>query len=240
MKSCLVYTAESIGFFHVLQPAPDCLSRVRHGRMCMRAPRQYGRRVTGRLSAAVLAAACGVVAPSLVPEIPHAVRQTVKLVTGAEPLRAIDIEAQGGAEQRKPKGDAGTEAGEGHTGIRLADDQVERAGIELAAVEAGTLSYVASSYRAPSCRTRTVLPACQSGYRRPSRNCAKSLATLSPRTKSSRWLKAVRSPPAPSSPRDRFPSDVRDGNTDDLHGSIIRAAGVRLLYRRESVANEAG
>src|ERR1700719_1462299 len=92
--------------------------------------------MTGRLLVAVLAAACGIAVASLIPEIPQAVRYAVELVTGAEALRAV--ETRGGAEQRKPKGDA--EAREEHASIRLTDDQIEAAGIELAAVQDGTLS----------------------------------------------------------------------------------------------------
>ena len=92
--------------------------------------------MTGRLPVAVLAAACGIAVASLIPEIPQAVRYAVELVTGAEALRAV--ETRGGAEQRKPKGDA--EAREEHASIRLTDDQIEAAGIELAAVQDGTLS----------------------------------------------------------------------------------------------------
>jgi cobalt-zinc-cadmium efflux system membrane fusion protein len=93
----------------------------------------------GRLLVAVLAAACGAAVASLIPEIPRAVRYAVELVTGAEALRAI--EAPSSAEQRKPKGDSDTEGREDRrASIRLTDDQIETAGIELAAVQDGTLS----------------------------------------------------------------------------------------------------
>jgi len=94
--------------------------------------------MTGRLPVAVLAAACGIAVASLIPEIPQAVRYAVELVTGAEALRAV--ETRGGAEQRKPKDDPDAEAREEHASIRLTDDQIEAAGIELAAVQDGTLS----------------------------------------------------------------------------------------------------
>ena len=94
--------------------------------------------MTGRLLVAVLAAACGIAVASLIPEIPQAVRYAVELVTGAEALRAV--ETRGGAEQRKPKDDPDAEAREEHASIRLTDDQIEAAGIELAAVQDGTLS----------------------------------------------------------------------------------------------------
>src|ERR1700719_794862 len=94
--------------------------------------------MTGRLLVAVLAAACGIAVASLIPEIPQAVRYAVELVTGAEALRAV--ETRGGAEQRKPKDDPDAEAREERASIRLTDDQIEAAGIELAAVQDGTLS----------------------------------------------------------------------------------------------------
>ena len=93
--------------------------------------------MTGRLPVAVLAAACGVAVATTIPEIPQAVRYAVELVTGAEPLRAV--ETRGGAEQRKSKGDAEARE-EQQAGIRLTDDQIEAAGIELAVVQDGTLS----------------------------------------------------------------------------------------------------
>ena len=93
----------------------------------------------GRLLVAVLAAACGAAVASLIPEIPRAVRYAVELVTGTQALRAI--EAPGNAEQRKPEGDADTEGREDRrANIRLTDDQIQTAGIELAAVQDGTLA----------------------------------------------------------------------------------------------------
>jgi cobalt-zinc-cadmium efflux system membrane fusion protein len=74
----------------------------------------------------------------LIPEIPQAVRYVVELVNRAEPLRAV--ETQGGAEQRKSKGDSDVEIGEERATIRLTDEQIEMSGIALAAVQAGTLS----------------------------------------------------------------------------------------------------
>src|SRR2546425_1199205 len=95
--------------------------------------------MSGRLPLAVVAAACGVAVGSMIPEIPQAVRSAVELVTGAEPVRAI--ETRGSAEQRKPKGDIDAEAREEQpSSIRLTDSQIEAAGIELAAVQDGTLS----------------------------------------------------------------------------------------------------
>jgi cobalt-zinc-cadmium efflux system membrane fusion protein len=111
---------------------------VGNGRTRARSVRQRGHDMTGRLTVAVLAAASGIAVASLIPEIPQAVRYAVELVTGAEALRAV--ETRGGAEQRKPKDDPDAEAREGHASIRLTDDQIEAAGIELAAVQDGTLS----------------------------------------------------------------------------------------------------
>ena len=88
----------------------------------------------GRLAILVLAAACGITVASLIPEIPQTVRYAVELVTGAAPVRAV--ETGGGAE---PKGGSDVEIGEGHTTFRLTDEQIEMSGIELAAVQDGTL-----------------------------------------------------------------------------------------------------
>jgi cobalt-zinc-cadmium efflux system membrane fusion protein len=106
---------------------------------CMRARRvrQRGHDMTGRLIAAVLVAASGIAVAGLLPEVPQAVRYVVELVTGAEALRAV--ETRGGAEQRKSKGGSDAEAREEHASIRLTDDQIEAAGIDLAAVRNGTL-----------------------------------------------------------------------------------------------------
>jgi membrane fusion protein, heavy metal efflux system len=92
----------------------------------------------GRLAIAVLAAGCGIAVASLIPEIPQAVRYVIEWATGAEPLRAV--ETRGDAEQRKSKGGSDVEIGEERATIRLTDEQIEMSGIELAAVQAGTLS----------------------------------------------------------------------------------------------------
>jgi cobalt-zinc-cadmium efflux system membrane fusion protein len=91
----------------------------------------------GRPAIGVIAAACGITVASLFPEIPQAVRYAVELVTGAEPVRAVETGAE--AEQGKPKGDSAVEIGEEHATIRLTDGQIETSGIELAAVQDGTL-----------------------------------------------------------------------------------------------------
>jgi cobalt-zinc-cadmium efflux system membrane fusion protein len=86
----------------------------------------------GRLSVALIAFVCGVVVTSLIPAVPRAVRNAAELITGPEPLRAIEMPAR--TEQATP-----IESREERTGIRLTDDQIEMAGIELAPVQDGTL-----------------------------------------------------------------------------------------------------
>jgi membrane fusion protein, heavy metal efflux system len=83
-----------------------------------------------RVAIAVLAAGCGITVASLIPEIPQAVRNAVELVTGAEPVRAV--ETGGRTEQRKS-------VGEERATIRLTDEQVETSGIAFAAVRDGAL-----------------------------------------------------------------------------------------------------
>jgi membrane fusion protein, heavy metal efflux system len=95
--------------------------------------------VAGHLAVAALAAACGIAVASLIPEIPQVVHDAVDLVTGSQSLRSV--EKTGDAQPRRPKGDPDSEAGEDHrAGIRLTNDQIETAGIELAAVQDGTLA----------------------------------------------------------------------------------------------------
>jgi membrane fusion protein, heavy metal efflux system len=95
--------------------------------------------VASHFTVAALAAACGIAVASLIPEIPQAVHDAVALVTGSQSLRSV--ENTGDAQQRRPKGDPDSEAGEDRrAGIRLTDDQVETAGIELAAVQDVTLA----------------------------------------------------------------------------------------------------
>jgi cobalt-zinc-cadmium efflux system membrane fusion protein len=93
--------------------------------------------VISRLAIGVLAAGCGITVASLIPEIPQAVRYAVELVTGAEPVRAV--QTGGGVEQRKSKGDSDVEIGQERATVRLTDEQVKTSGIELAAVRDGTL-----------------------------------------------------------------------------------------------------
>jgi membrane fusion protein, heavy metal efflux system len=91
----------------------------------------------GRLAIGALAAACGITVASLIPEIPQAVRYAVELVTGAEPVRAI--ETGNDVERHQSEGDSGVEISEERATIRLTDEQIETSGIELAGVQDGTL-----------------------------------------------------------------------------------------------------
>jgi membrane fusion protein, heavy metal efflux system len=94
--------------------------------------------MTGRLAIAVIAAGCGITVASLIPEIPQAFRYVIERATGSEPPPAV--ETRGSAEQRKSKGDSKAEIGEEHATIRLTEEQIETSGIELAAVQDGTLA----------------------------------------------------------------------------------------------------
>jgi cobalt-zinc-cadmium efflux system membrane fusion protein len=95
--------------------------------------------MTNHLTVAALAAASGIAVASLIPEIPQAIHAAIDVVTGLD--SPWIVEGTGGAQQRRPKGAADREAGEDHgAGIRLTDDQIETAGIELAAVQDGTLA----------------------------------------------------------------------------------------------------
>ncbi len=95
--------------------------------------------MTGRLSVAVLAVAGGIIGASLIPQIPLAVRNLVGLATGTEPM-AADGPRDGGAE-RNPPGESRPEGAEAQpVSIKLTDDQIEAAGIELAPVQDGTLA----------------------------------------------------------------------------------------------------
>jgi cobalt-zinc-cadmium efflux system membrane fusion protein len=96
--------------------------------------------MTGRLSIVVLAVAGGVVAASLIPQIPQAVRTLAGFVTGTEPMAADG--PREGAVVRKPLGESRPEGAETPPAIiKLTDDQIEAAGIELAPVQDGTLAH---------------------------------------------------------------------------------------------------
>jgi membrane fusion protein, heavy metal efflux system len=94
--------------------------------------------MTGRSALAVaLALVFGVVVASVVPEIPQMLRATAGLTSATALLRAAEPEGNG---QGKPKGDAAA-ADEAAAIVKLTDDQIEVAGIELAPVQDGTLSH---------------------------------------------------------------------------------------------------
>jgi membrane fusion protein, heavy metal efflux system len=93
----------------------------------------------GRLPIAVLAVAGGIAVASLIPEIPRAVRDGIGLVVGADRMQAGEPAEAG--EQRKSKGDSRTDGGdELQASVRLTANQIETAGIELAAAQDGTLT----------------------------------------------------------------------------------------------------
>jgi len=90
--------------------------------------------MNGRLSIAILAVAAGVVVASLVPEIPRVVRSLVG-VDGSESVNDARPAV-------KAKGEAAAEAvDEQQATLKLSGDQIETAGIELAAVQDGTLAH---------------------------------------------------------------------------------------------------
>jgi cobalt-zinc-cadmium efflux system membrane fusion protein len=96
--------------------------------------------MTGRLSVVVLAVVGGVIGASLIPQIPQAVRTLAGFVTGTEPM-AADGPREGTA-ARNPPGESRPEGAEAPpAGIKLTDDQIEAAGIELAPVQDGTLAH---------------------------------------------------------------------------------------------------
>ena len=96
--------------------------------------------MTGRLSVVVLAVAGGVIGASLIPQIPLAVRNLVGLATGTEPMASDG--PRDGAVARNPPGESRPEGAEAQpVSIKLTDDQIEAAGIELAPVQDGTLAH---------------------------------------------------------------------------------------------------
>jgi cobalt-zinc-cadmium efflux system membrane fusion protein len=90
----------------------------------------------GRLPIAAIAATCGVVIASLIPAIPQASNDSAALISGAEPLRAVEMP---GRTDQKPKNDIEAGTGDERASIRLTDDPIEMADIELAPVQDGTL-----------------------------------------------------------------------------------------------------
>jgi cobalt-zinc-cadmium efflux system membrane fusion protein len=131
---------QSVGFSHAQPHAPHTQDHpwrmpVANGGLRARRGRPR-RRLARSFVMAAIAAACGVAVASLIPEIPEVVRDAVAAITGAEPSRASETPA--GAEQGRAKGQSAAQ--EQPTTIRLTDDQIAASGIELAAVQGGTLS----------------------------------------------------------------------------------------------------
>jgi len=103
------------------------------------APRGEFLFMTGRLPIAVVAIAIGIAIASFVPQIPQALRNAAGLRTA--PNGAATHQAEPGPprpDERRPRGDA--DAGDEQL-VKLSDDQIETAGIELAPVQDGTLSH---------------------------------------------------------------------------------------------------
>jgi len=89
-------------------------------------------RMTSQLRVAALATAFGIAVASLIPQIPQALRHAIERITGSE--------FPDGGEQHRSKADPDTEVREDQRAtVKLTDDQIETAGIELAAVQDGTL-----------------------------------------------------------------------------------------------------
>jgi membrane fusion protein, heavy metal efflux system len=90
----------------------------------------------GRLPIAAIAATSGVVIASLIPAIPQAVNDTAALIVGADSLRAVEMP---GREDQKTRNNTDAATADERRSIRLTNDQIEMAGIELAPVQDGTL-----------------------------------------------------------------------------------------------------
>jgi membrane fusion protein, heavy metal efflux system len=97
------------------------------------------RSITGRLPivAVAVAAAIGIVVASLVPQVSEAVRTAVGFVSGTSVTAPSGQEPASGAERRRRDDPSNDEQ---PAIVTLTDDQIEAAGIELAAVQDGTLS----------------------------------------------------------------------------------------------------
>jgi cobalt-zinc-cadmium efflux system membrane fusion protein len=91
------------------------------------------RHSTARLGA--FAVAIGIAVASLVPKLSDAVRTALGLVSGTSVAVLSGQEAEGDAGKQKPEA-SGNEAV-----VKLTDDQIGTAGIELAPVQDGTLTH---------------------------------------------------------------------------------------------------
>ena len=95
------------------------------------------RHSTARLGAFAVAVAIGIAVASLVPKLSDAVRTALGLVSGASVAILSEQEAEGDAGKRKPEA-SGNEL---PAVVKLTDDQIGTAGIELAPVQDGTLTH---------------------------------------------------------------------------------------------------
>jgi cobalt-zinc-cadmium efflux system membrane fusion protein len=93
------------------------------------------RHSTARLGAFAVAVAIGIAVASLVPKLSDAVRTALGLVSGTSVAVLSGQEAEGDAGKQKPEA-SGNEAV-----VKLTDDQIGTAGIELAPVQDGTLTH---------------------------------------------------------------------------------------------------
>ena len=91
---------------------------------------------TLRLTAFAVAVVIGIAVASLVPPLSEAVRTTLGFVSGATVAVLNGQEAEGDAAKRKPEA-----LGNLPSVIKLTDDQIGAAGIELAPVQDGTLTH---------------------------------------------------------------------------------------------------
>jgi membrane fusion protein, heavy metal efflux system len=93
---------------------------------------------TGRLPVAIVAAACGIAIASFVPQIPQMLHSAAAVVG----LGSRDAGADRVADEHRQKAGTPAESGaEQPATIKLGNDQIEIAGIELASVQDGTLSH---------------------------------------------------------------------------------------------------
>jgi len=99
-----------------------------------------GRLVNGRLAIAMFAVAfvCGIAVASLIPDVPQSLRQALDLAPGTAALPVA--EPAGAAEPRRAKDEPEPNDAQ-QSVIKLSGDQIEAAGIELAAVADGALSH---------------------------------------------------------------------------------------------------
>jgi len=95
--------------------------------------------MTERLPIAVASIAIGIAVASFVPQIPQALRNAAGLRGAAAPNgAATHLDEPSRPDERRPRGDADT--GDEQL-VKLTDDQIDAAGIELAPVQDGTLSH---------------------------------------------------------------------------------------------------